>query len=76
MSITFRPLVNAGSLDVGKGACSLLIIGTTSGTISQAFLDTKKANVNESQKDRSGRRYPIVGSIKSKFRSSLHNSQA
>jgi hypothetical protein len=31
VSITFRSLVNAGCLGVGRGACSLLIIETTSG---------------------------------------------
>jgi hypothetical protein len=36
VSITFRPLANAGCLGVGRGACSLLIIETTSGMVGRS----------------------------------------
>jgi hypothetical protein len=36
MSITFRPLVKVGCLDVGGGTYSLLIIETTSGMVGRS----------------------------------------
>jgi hypothetical protein len=66
----FRPVVNAGCLGVGRGACSLLIIETTSCMIGRSvglswtqrrpmLMNLKRAEGEEG--------YPIVGSIKSKI---------
>jgi hypothetical protein len=79
VSITFRPLVKAGCLGVGRGACSLLIIETTSGMVGRSvgLSWTQRRpmlmNLNRTEVEEG---YPIVGSNNSKLRSSIHSSQA
>jgi hypothetical protein len=79
VSITFRPLVKAGCLGVGRGECSLLIIETTLSMVGRSveLSWTQRRpmlmNLNRTEVEE---RYPIVGSTISKLRSSLHNSQA
>jgi hypothetical protein len=79
VSVAYRPLVKAGCLGVGRGACSLIIIETTSSMVGRSvglswtqrrpmLMNLNKIEVEEG--------YPIAGSTKSKLRSSLHNSQA
>ena len=79
VSIIFRHMENAGCLGVGRGACSLLIIEITLDMVGRSvglswtqrrpmLMNLNKIEVKEA--------YPIVGSIKSKLLSSLHNSQA
>jgi hypothetical protein len=75
----FRPVVNAGCLGLGRCACSLLIIETTSGMVGRSvgLSWTQRRpmlmNLNGRELEEG---YPIVGFINSKLRSSTHNSQA
>jgi len=70
VSITFRPMIKAGCLGAGRGACSLLIIETTSGMAGRSIglcwtqrrpmlINLDRTEVEEG--------YPIVGSINSKI---------
>jgi hypothetical protein len=78
-SIIFWYVVNAGCLGVGRCACSLLIIETTSGMVGRSvgLSWTQRRpmlmNLNRTEVEEG---YPIVGSINSKLRSSIHSSQA
>jgi hypothetical protein len=77
--IIFLSVVNAGCLGVGKVACSLPIIETTTSMGGQSYglswtqRRPMLMNLNGIELEEG---YPFVGSINSKLRSSIHNSQA
>jgi hypothetical protein len=79
VSIIFSNVLNAGCLGVGRSACSLLIIETTSSMVGRSvgLSWTQRRpmlmNLNIVELEEG---YPTIGSINSKLRSSLHNSQA
>jgi hypothetical protein len=72
-------VVNAGCLGLGKGACSFLIIETTSGMVGRSvglsWTQRRPMLMNLNGRELEAG-YPIVGFINSKLRSSTHNSHA
>lgn len=79
LSIAIRPPTKAGFLGVGRGACSLLIIKTTSCMAGRSvgFSWTQRSptltSLNRIEMEGG---YPIIKSIKSNVWSVVHNSQA
>jgi Na+-translocating ferredoxin:NAD+ oxidoreductase RnfE subunit len=75
----FLSVVNAGCLGVGRAAYSLPIIETTSSMVGRSLglswtqRRPMLMNLNGIELEEG---YPFVGSINSKPRSSIHNSQA
>jgi hypothetical protein len=79
VSTIFLSVVNAGCLGIGRAVCSLPIIETTSSMVGRSFglswtqRRPMLMNLNGIELEEG---YPFVGSINSKPRSSIHNSQA